>query len=331
MERDNRRSSGSSMLGRRAFLFAGAVAPLARGVEPGKPSKTALAAAAGRAIASRDPNAETKCPDWMAARLIQRSELDALTGSAVPTLYDLPWDEVLRRESAAGRYPYLNQTLRTMHIDAKIRAVAAEGLDELVILGAGLDSRAYRMTKELAKVRVFEVDFPPTQEDKKRRVRTALATVPENVTYAGIDFTKQTLDEVLLAAGHRPSAKVLFLMEGVTVYLPAEAVSTTLRFVAKNSARGGGIVFDYFDRRLLEGEGQTPYYKSNTATFRSWGEPQIFGIPGYDSQRYAEQHGFRLLSDYTGGELCLLHTPRLNPASLDYRRLYYRIAHAVVG
>ena len=120
-------------------------------------------------------------------------------------------------------------------------------------------------------------------------------------------------------------------MEGVTVYLPAEAVSTTLRFVAKNSARGGGIVFDYFDRRLLEGEGQTPYYKSNTATFRSWGEPQIFGIPGYDSQRYAEQHGLRLLSDYTLGELCLLHTPRLNPASLDYRRLYYRIAHAVVG
>src|SRR5262245_17782664 len=143
-------------LGRRAFLFAGAVlAPLARAVEPGKPSKTALGAAAARAIASRDPNAETKCPDWMAARLIQRSELDALTGSIIPTLYDLPWDEVLRRESAAGRYPYLNLTLRTMHMDARIRAAAAEGLDELVILGAGLDSRAYRMTKDLAKVRIF--------------------------------------------------------------------------------------------------------------------------------------------------------------------------------
>jgi methyltransferase (TIGR00027 family) len=267
----------------------------------------------------------------MAARLIQRSELDALTGSTIPTLYDLPWDEVLRRESAAGRYPYLNLTLRTMHMDAKIRAAAAEGLDEFVILGAGFDSRAYRMTKELAKVRVFEVDFPPTQEDKKRRVRTALATMPENVTYVGIDFTKQTLDEVLLAAGHRPAAKVLYLMEGVTMYLPAEAVSTTLRFVAKNSARGGGIVFDYFDRRLFDGEGQTPYYKSSTDTWRSWGEPQIFGIPGYDSQKYAGQHGLRLLSDYTLGELCLLHTPRLNPASLDYRRLYYRIAHAIVG
>lgn len=319
-------------LGRRAFLFAGAVvAPLARAVEPGKPSKSALSVAAGRAIASRDPNAETKCPDWMAARLIRRSELDVLPGSLTTTLYDLPWDEVLRRESAAGRYPFLNLTLRTMHIDAKIRAAAAEGLDELVILGAGLDSRAYRMTTELAKVRVFEVDFPPTQEDKKRRVQAALASLPENVTYVGIDFAKQTLDEVLLAAGHRPSAKALFLMEGVTMYLPAEAVSTTLRFVAKSSARGGGIVFDYLDRRLLEGEGQTPYYKSTTAMLQAWGEHQIFGIPGYDSQRYAQKHGLHVLSDYTLGELCVLHTPRLNPASLDYRRLYYRIAHAVIG
>jgi methyltransferase (TIGR00027 family) len=246
-------------------------------------------------------------------------------------MYDLSWDEVLRRESAAGRYPYLNQTLRTMHIDAKIRAVAAEGLDELVILGAGLDSRAYRMAEELARTRVFEVDFPPTQEDKKRRVKAALSNVPSNVTYVGIDFAKQTLEKVLLAVGHRPSAKALFLMEGVMVYLPVEAVSSTLRYVSKNSAPGSGIVFDYFDRRLLDGEGQTPLYKSTTNLFRSWGEPQTFGIPGYDSRRFAEQHGLRLRSDYTFGELCAIHTPRLDAAALDYRRLYYRIGHAVVS
>jgi len=87
-------------------------------------------------------------------------------------------------------------------------------------------------------------------------------------------------------------------MEAVTMYLPEEAVSSTLRFVSKNSGRGGGIVFDYIDRRLLDGEGQTPYFKSNAARFRSWGEPQIFGIPGYDSQRFAEQHGIRLRSHW---------------------------------
>jgi len=268
----------------------------------------------------------------MASRLIQHGDVASLTGSSIIALYDLPWDEVLRRESAAGRYPYLNLTLRTMHIDAKVRAAAAEGLDELVILGAGLDSRAYRMTQELAKTRVFEVDFPPTQEDKKRRVKTAFGNVPGNVTYVGIDFAKQTLDEVLLAVGHRPSAKVLFLMEGVTMYLAAEAVSSTLQFVSKNSAPGGGIVFDYFDRRLLDGDGNFyPLYKATTDLLRTWGEPQIFGIPGYDSRRFVEQHGLRLRSDYTSGELCLLHTPRLNPASLDYRRLYYRTGHAVVA
>jgi O-methyltransferase involved in polyketide biosynthesis len=71
-------------------------------------------------------------------------------------------------------------------------------------------------------------------------------------------------------------------MEGVTMYLSADAVRSTLHFVSKNSAAGGGIVFDYYDRRLQDGEGQTPFYKANTALFRSWGEPQTFGIPGYD-------------------------------------------------
>lgn len=315
--------------GRRAFLLAGAaLAPLARAVEPGKPSKTSLTAAAGRAIASRDPNPQTRCPDSMAAQLIRREDLDTLVGSNLPALYDMPWGEVLRRESAAGRYPYLNMTLRTMHFDAKIRAAVAEGLDQLVILGAGLDSRAYRMTKELAKVRVFEVDYPPTQEDKKSRVRAALGKVPEGVTFVGIDFSTQTLDEVLSAAGHQSRSKTLFLMEGVTMYLTADAVSSTLRFASKNT---GGIVFDYFDRRLLDGEGQTPFYKANTALYRSWGEPQIFGIPGYDSPRFVEQHGLTLRSDHTLGELCLLYTPGLDPASMNYRRLYYRIAHAVVA
>lgn len=319
-------------LGRRAFLLAGPIlAPMAKAVEPGKPSRTSLSAAAGRAIASRDTNPETRCPDSMAARLIRREDLDVLTGSVIPAYYDLTWDEVLRRESGAGRYPYINMTLRTMHIDAKVRAAVAEGIGQLVILGAGLDSRAYRMTNELAKVRVFEVDFPPTQEDKKQRVKAALGKVPENVTYAGIDFAKQTLDEVLSAAGHRSSSKSLCVMEGVTMYLSADAVSSTLHFVSKNTAPGGGIVFDYFDRRLLEGEGQTPFYRSNTTLYRSWGEPQGFGIPGYDSRRFAEQHGLRLRSDYTFGELCMLHTPRLDPAFLDYRRMYYRIAHAVVA
>src|SRR5262245_17725799 len=118
-----------------------------------------------------------------------------------------------------------------MHIDSKVRAAVAEGIDELIILGAGLDSRAYRMTKELAKTRVFELDFPPTQEYKKRRVNAVLGKMPANVTYVGIDFAKQTLDEVLSAAGHRASAKALFLMEGVMVYIPADAVTSTLRFV----------------------------------------------------------------------------------------------------
>jgi len=70
------------------------------------------------------------------------------------------------------------------------------------------------VTQELAKTRVFEVDFPPTQEDKKRRVKTALGKVPGNVTYVGIDFAKQTLDEVLLRSGTGPRLRPCFSWRG---------------------------------------------------------------------------------------------------------------------
>ena len=294
--------SSTKTLKRRDLVLASAGLGLSLpglAVESGLPSKTSILTAASRAIASRDPNPQTRCPDSIAEKFVQREDLDLLVGSNIAAMWDLRWEEVLRRETAAGRYPYISQTLRTMHIDSKVRTAVAEGIDELIILGAGLDSRAYRMTKELAKTRVLSYTFPPTQEYKKRRVNAALGTVPPNVTYVGIDFAKQTLDEVLSAAGHRASAKALFLMEGVMVYIPADAVTSTLRFVSRNSAPGGGIVFDYFDRRLLDGEGQTPLYKANAQLFRSWGEPQTFGIWGYASRGFAQEHGLRMQSDYT--------------------------------
>lgn len=324
-------TKADAVLHRRSFLLAGTVlTQLSKAVEPGRPSKTSLMTAVARAIANRDPDPETRCPDAIAGRLMRREDLNVLTGSSHATLYEMAWDEILKKESAAGRYPYLPVTLRTKYIDAKIRAAATEGLDELVILGAGLDSRAYRMTSELDKVRIFEIDFPPTQEDKKQRVRAVLGRLPENVNYVGIDFAKQTLEDVLATAGHQAKSRALFLMEGVSMYLSAEPVSSTLHFVSNNSAPGGGIIFDYYDSRLFDGEGQTPLFKANMAMYRSWGEPHTFGIPGYQAQQFIEQHGLRLKSDYTFGELCALQTPRLNPALLDYRRLYFRIAHAVV-
>jgi methyltransferase (TIGR00027 family) len=94
----------------------------------------------------------------------------------------------------------------------------AAGATQVVILGAGLDSRAYRFGDLLRGARVFEVDFPPTQEYKKKRVREILKGLPPHVAYAPIDFTKEDLATVLRQAGYDTTKKTVFVWEGVTLY-----------------------------------------------------------------------------------------------------------------
>ena len=86
--------------------------------------------------------------------------------------------------------------VRTRHIDAVFEESLASGASQVVILGAGLDSRPYRYATRLAAAHVFEVDFPPTQEYKKKRVKEVVGSLPAHVRYVPIDFTKDDLKTV---------------------------------------------------------------------------------------------------------------------------------------
>src|SRR5262249_7883176 len=122
--------------------------------------------------------------------------------------------------------------IRTRFLDERLQNAVSAGATQVVILGAGYDSRAYRMKQLLNAIRVFEVDFGPTQEYKKLRLQEILGCLPANVTYVPIDFTRENLPNVLAKAGYRSDRKTIFLWEGVTYYIPEEAVRSTLRFVA---------------------------------------------------------------------------------------------------
>src|SRR5688500_11823407 len=106
----------------------------------------------------------------------------------------------------------------------------------------------------MRRTTVFEVDFPPTQELKKLRIRESLGRIPKNVVFVPIDFTKEDLRTVLLKAGYRADRKTVFVWEGVSFYLSEADVTATLRFVAKNSAPGSTIVFDYESERVINGK-----------------------------------------------------------------------------
>ena len=102
-----------------------------------------------------------------------------------------------------------------------------EGLDQVVILGAGYDTRAYRI-EGIEKARVFEVDHPATQEAKLKRLKKIIDPMPDHVTFVPIDFNAQTLAERLPSSGYNEHGKTLFIWQGVTGYLTAEGLTARL-------------------------------------------------------------------------------------------------------
>ncbi|GAA0914028.1 hypothetical protein GCM10009558_022500 [Virgisporangium aurantiacum] len=200
------------------------------------------------------------------------------------------------------------------------------GRGQVVLLGAGYDSRAYRLVG-LRSVRVFEVDHPATQATKRRLVGAAVgAERREQVRFVGVDLMRDDLAGALRQAGFSGEERTVVVWEGVTNYLTADAVDTTLRALAGIAAGGSRIVFTYVDRAALDGSGR--YQGVWQDAVRRHGEPWTFGfdpdaLPGYLAER-----GLRLMLDLSARDAAdryLVPLGRHEPAAA-----FYRIAQAEV-
>ncbi|MGD0957345.1 MAG: class I SAM-dependent methyltransferase [Candidatus Acidiferrales bacterium] len=133
---------------------------------------------------------------------------------------------------------------RSRFAEDELARAIGRGAKQYVILGAGLDTFAYRNPHAEDSLCVFEVDYPATQEWKRRRLAAAEIAIPSSVTFAPVDFERQTLEDGLRDAGFDQRKPTFFSWLGVTMYLTEDAIAATLGFVA-STPRRGGIVFDY--------------------------------------------------------------------------------------
>jgi methyltransferase (TIGR00027 family) len=131
---------------------------------------------------------------------------------------------------------------RSRYAEDALAAAVARGVRQYVLLGAGLDTFAYR--NPYPDVRVFEVDYPATQALKRTRLEQGGVAIPPSLTFVPMDFLEQTLADGLRSAGFRTDVPTFFAWLGVTMYLSREAIFTTLR-LARQLPKGSGIVFDY--------------------------------------------------------------------------------------
>jgi methyltransferase (TIGR00027 family) len=224
------------------FGLAFLLVAIASSVEPGLPSKTSIYTATGRAIGAKHPDPVFRNPDYLAIKLLGPHERAILNDFPMDAL-DLDYDRAIQRLDVGDRDFITTQFLRTRYIDDTMNEALRDGANQVVILGAGFDSRGYRFADRLRRVRFFEVDYGPTQEHKKGRVTQALGTLPDHVRYIPVDFTKDDLLTELRNGGYAEHAKTLFIWEGVTQYIPQASIKQTLHFVRDHAAPSSSISY----------------------------------------------------------------------------------------
>ena len=133
---------------------------------------------------------------------------------------------------------------RSRVAEDELAAAVARGASQYVVLGAGLDTFAYRNPYAAERLRVFEVDHPSTQAWKRKRLAAAQITVPASLSFAPVDFEKERLADGLAAVGFDRAKVTCFSWLGVTPYLTPAAMRSTLEFIAA-CARGSSVTFDY--------------------------------------------------------------------------------------
>jgi methyltransferase (TIGR00027 family) len=193
----------------------------------GKPSLTARGAAAYRAI-HQTLEGGAIFDDPFAARILDdetRAGLDEIAGDA------------------SLRPMRLFIAARSRFSEGSLAGCVARGVRQVVVLGAGLDTFSLRNPHAGLGVRVFEVDYPATQDWKRERLGQAGLAIPASLTFAPVDFERQSLADGLTAAGFVADRPAFFQWLGVVPYLTREAISSTLDFIA--DVPESEVVFDY--------------------------------------------------------------------------------------
>ena len=244
-------------------------------------SKTALLMASYRGRATVAPNAI--CSDPYAAALAGED------GRALSTA----WDK---------SYPHMElwTAVRTAFIDACVVRARAT-MRQVVLLGAGLDTRAARLAHD--GVRFFEVDRASTQADKLARIAALPGYPRDAATYVTCDFETESFLERLRGSGFDPKERALFVWEGVTPYLTEGAVRATLRAIAEGSHPESVVVFDHVRKKIVAGDVRDPMDLEPRAIVEGLGEPLRFGVDDVLPLLYEE--GFRRIRVRSFDDACL--------------------------
>lgn len=263
-----------------------------------KPSETALFAALRRTIANKDYKNNRFGPDDLAIYFLPPHYQFFLKFRKIRTS---------TKDKLNVFFPGVNEYLiaRTAYFDNLSVAALNDRTPQIVLLGAGYDSRAYRFAKLIQGTKIFELDIAPTQDRKKKCLKKAKIAIPQGVAFVPIDFNRESLKNILEKAGWQNHQKTLFIWEGVSYYLDPKSVEATLKFFSHSAHKDRVIAFDY--AISITEENMNDYHGAKeflqTMKEQHANEELLFSIDEGKIESYLEQRNLKMVEHLDNAEI----------------------------
>ncbi len=260
-------------------------------------SKTAVHVAISRAIGAREPDRTVRNPDFLAERILRFIFRDQLDADFLRPL-SLDYEEAMKDPEVARNVCAM--LVRTRFVDDALLSASRSGIAQIAVIGAGLDTRAYRFSDAIRHTRIFEVDRSEMLSVKRDCVDSVLGNVPSNLTYSAVRLGEGDGIGAIADHGFDMAQRTLFVLEGVTVYLGEETVEDILAFVAR-CARGSRVLLDFVSREFVDALGvvvrngamsRYPAMPGFLQLIRD--EPWIFGVPAGCEREFLAAYGIEI-------------------------------------
>ena len=246
-------------------------------------SRTAEWTCLARAVSSLETEPHYRCDDDLAA---------VLAPGVVRTLFGASLGRAFYRRFLAPRGLYEYVIARTKYIDAAFHQALHDRFAQVVLFGAGFDTRALRFQADLRDTEVYELDVPITQQAKLGRYRERRLAAPANLRFVAIDFDRESIAQKLHEAGFHAGLRSLFVLEGVLMYLMPESVDATFRTLQTLAGPGSRVVFDYVRASVLRGEETLYGEKGARRAVADVNEAWHFGLDPERVPTFLSTYGF---------------------------------------
>lgn len=260
------------------------------------PSKMAEGMAMHRVGEASKPEDERICYDPLAIHFINPEYIEFGIKH--------PEEAKARVEAMEKAFPGLSSSIiaRVRYFDDFVENSIADGIEQLIIFGAGYDTRAYRIEGLKENIKIFELDHPNTQSFKTEKIIDIFGSAPDHVVYVPVDFEKDRFGDKLFEDGYDSSKKTLFILEGLVMYIPPSAVDEILSFIIKNSAKGSSVIFDYYPESVVDGTCDLEIGNNIRNFLIQQGEPLQFGIEADKIEDFLSNFGFSNIKNLTSEE-----------------------------